>query len=219
MIGGAISDCAKHQRERHQTWQQHDRRPSCAERNPAAVLHREKRNPTGIVIAICHPGTSIALPLRALPPRGGFVQGYTPILWCCGSVVAPCGKPLISAVGIPRRILSGRYHRGPCRRPTLTPGSGRMLVRALPTRTKTHGATLRDRRAPVATHARSPAPGRGSGRPRQASCSASQRSASSAAMHPIPAEVIACRYVWSVRSPAAKTPSTEVWVLPGSTFT
>lgn len=111
------------------------------------------------------------------------------------------------------------YHRGPCRRPNVKPGSGRMLVRALPTRTKTHGATLRDRRAPAATHTKCPAPGRGSGRPRQASCSASQRSASSAAIHPIPAEVIACRYVWSVRSPAAKTPSTEVWVLPGSTFT
>src|SRR5690606_15507454 len=40
------------------------------------------------------------------------------------------------------------------------------------------------------------------------------RSASSAAMHPNPAEVIACRYTWSATSPAANTPLTEVSVAP-----
>src|SRR5690606_38360669 len=43
------------------------------------------------------------------------------------------------------------------------------------------------------------------------------RSASSAAMQPKPAEVIACRQCWSVTSPAANTPGTEVAVaLPPS---
>ena len=37
-------------------------------------------------------------------------------------------------------------------------------------------------------------------------------SASSAAMQPEPAEVTACRYTWSITSPAANTPATEVWV-------
>jgi hypothetical protein len=44
---------------------------------------------------------------------------------------------------------------------------------------------------------------------------ASQRSASSAAMQPIPAAVTAWRYVWSTTSPPAKTPSTLVSVEPG----
>src|SRR3954467_8578429 len=44
---------------------------------------------------------------------------------------------------------------------------------------------------------------------------ASHRSASSAAMQPIPAAVTACRYVWSTTSPAANTPSTFVAVDPG----
>ena len=46
------------------------------------------------------------------------------------------------------------------------------------------------------------------------SCSASQRSASSAPMQPIPAAVIAWRYVWSTTSPAANTPSMFVRVEP-----
>ena len=37
-------------------------------------------------------------------------------------------------------------------------------------------------------------------------------SASSAAMQPKPAEVMAWRYTWSATSPAANTPATEVWV-------
>ncbi len=37
----------------------------------------------------------------------------------------------------------------------------------------------------------------------QCSCSASQRSASIAAMQPVPAEVMACRYTWSCTSPQA----------------
>lgn len=41
------------------------------------------------------------------------------------------------------------------------------------------------------------------------------RSASSAAMQPIPAEVTACRYTGSAMSPAAKTPGIEVSALPG----
>src|SRR5215213_3892525 len=40
----------------------------------------------------------------------------------------------------------------------------------------------------------------------------SQRSASMAAAHPVPAAVTACRYVWSTTSPAANTPSTLVAV-------
>ena len=43
-------------------------------------------------------------------------------------------------------------------------------------------------------------------------CSSSQRSASSAAMQPAPAEVTACLYTWSVTSPAANTPGTLVMV-------
>ena len=53
----------------------------------------------------------------------------------------------------------------------------------------------------------------------QSACAARNRSASSAAIQPIPAEVTACRYTWSVRSPAAKTPGTDVSVLPGLTVT
>lgn len=49
-----------------------------------------------------------------------------------------------------------------------------------------------------------------------ASSSDSKRSASSAAMHPDPAEVTAWRYTLSCTSPAAKTPLTEVFVVPGT---
>lgn len=48
---------------------------------------------------------------------------------------------------------------------------------------------------------------------------ASQRSASSAAMQPMPAEVTAWRKIGSAMSPAAKTPGTPVAVEPGTVFT
>ena len=44
---------------------------------------------------------------------------------------------------------------------------------------------------------------------------ARKRSASRALMHPVPAAVTAWRYVLSWTSPAAKTPGTLVWVVPG----
>ena len=53
------------------------------------------------------------------------------------------------------------------------------------------------------------------GRCGRAPCSASQRSASIAAMQPVPAAVIAWRYTWSCTSPAANTPSTDVRVESG----
>ena len=43
-------------------------------------------------------------------------------------------------------------------------------------------------------------------------CSSSHLSASKAAIHPVPAEVIAWRYLWSCTSPAANTPDTLVAV-------
>ena len=49
------------------------------------------------------------------------------------------------------------------------------------------------------------------------STSARNRSASSAAMHPVPAAVTACRYSLSITSPHANTPSTLVRVDPVST--
>ena len=45
------------------------------------------------------------------------------------------------------------------------------------------------------------------------------RSASSEAAQPVPAAVMAWRYVWSTRSPAAKTPGRFVAVDPGCTST
>ena len=45
-------------------------------------------------------------------------------------------------------------------------------------------------------------------------CSSNHRSASMAAMQPVPAAVTAWRYRWSATSPAAKTPSTVVAVVP-----
>ena len=51
----------------------------------------------------------------------------------------------------------------------------------------------------------------------QDSWSASHRSASSDAAHPVPAAVTAWRYVWLTTSPQAKTPSTPVRVLGCST--
>ena len=56
-------------------------------------------------------------------------------------------------------------------------------------------------------------------RPVQTSVPARKRSASSAAMQPMPALVIAWRKMWSVMSPAAKTPGIEVSVLPGRVTT
>ena len=50
-------------------------------------------------------------------------------------------------------------------------------------------------------------------------CSARKRSASRAAMQPIPAAVTACRYTSSVTSPAANTPGTLVRVEPSSVQT
>jgi len=50
-------------------------------------------------------------------------------------------------------------------------------------------------------------------------CASSQRSASIAAAHPIPAAVTAWRYLWSTQSPPANTPSTEVIVVPGQVTT
>ena len=47
-------------------------------------------------------------------------------------------------------------------------------------------------------------------------CSTRNRSASIAAMQPVPAAVTACRYIASCTSPQAKTPSTLVRVLPGT---
>ena len=43
-------------------------------------------------------------------------------------------------------------------------------------------------------------------------CCSRKRWASSAAMQPVPALVMAWRYTWSWQSPAAKTPGTLVWV-------
>ncbi len=56
-------------------------------------------------------------------------------------------------------------------------------------------------------------------RDQPSSCAASQCSASSAAMQPMPALVTAWRNLSSVRSPAAKTPGTEVAVLSGAVTT
>lgn len=51
------------------------------------------------------------------------------------------------------------------------------------------------------------------------SSSAKNRSASNAAMQPLPAEVTACRHFLSWTSPAAKTPLTDVREVPGSVMT
>jgi hypothetical protein len=48
------------------------------------------------------------------------------------------------------------------------------------------------------------------------SCSCNHRSASIAAMHPLPAAVIACLKLESCTSPAAKTPGIFVLVDPGT---
>lgn len=78
--------------------------------------------------------------------------------------------------------------------------------------TKARHCELQPTRYPFVTHWLAAAKSTGSA----SSSSASSLSASSAAMQPVPAEVIAWRYFLSCTSPAAKTPLTEVCVVPGT---